>query len=86
MDEELSALYKNNTWDLIPLSPSKSVVGCRWCTRSRLILMGLLIDTKLGWLQKGYSQQYGMDYEKTVAPIAKMTTICTLLVIASVRQ
>jgi len=49
IDEELFALHKTNTWDLVPLPPGKSVVGC---IRSRLILMGLLSDTKLGWLQK----------------------------------
>jgi len=30
MDEELSALHKIYTWDLVPLPPCKSVVGCRW--------------------------------------------------------
>jgi hypothetical protein len=30
MDEELSALHKTDTWDLVPLPPGKSVVGCRW--------------------------------------------------------
>jgi len=35
---------------------------------------------------KGYSQQYGMDYEETFVPVAKMTTICTFIVVASVRQ
>ena len=29
MDEKLSALHKTGTWDLIPLSLCKSVVGCR---------------------------------------------------------
>jgi hypothetical protein len=29
IDEELTALHKTNTWDLIPLPPGKSVVGCR---------------------------------------------------------
>ena len=28
MDEELSTLCKINTWDLVPLPPGKSVVGC----------------------------------------------------------
>ena len=35
---------------------------------------------------KEYSQQYGMDYEETFAPIAKITTIRTLIVVALVRQ
>jgi hypothetical protein len=29
MDEELSALHKTDTWDLVPQPPGKSVVGCR---------------------------------------------------------
>jgi hypothetical protein len=30
MDEKLSALHKTYTWDLVPLPPGKSVVGCHW--------------------------------------------------------
>ena len=33
---------------------------------------------------KGYSQQYDMDYEETFAPIEKMTTVRTLIVVASI--
>ena len=30
MKEELDALTKNHTWDLVTLSPGQSVVGCKW--------------------------------------------------------
>ena len=30
MDEKLSVLYITDTWNLVSLPPSKSVVGCCW--------------------------------------------------------
>jgi len=31
---------------------------------------------------KGYAQTYGIDYEDTYSPVAKMTTIRTIIVMA----
>ena len=30
MNEEMQALRKNETWDLVPTSPHKKAIGCRW--------------------------------------------------------
>ena len=30
MNEEMHALWKYETWDLVPTSPSKKAIGCRW--------------------------------------------------------
>jgi hypothetical protein len=86
MDEELSALHKINTWDLVPLPPGKSVVGCRWMYKIKTNSDGSIERYKARLVAKRYSQQYGMDYEETFAPVAKMTTIHTLIVVASIRQ
>ena len=30
MDEEMVALYGNETWDLVPLPEGKKAIGCKW--------------------------------------------------------
>jgi len=86
MDEELSTLHKTDTWDLVPLPPGKSVVGCRWVYKIKTNSDVSIERYKARLVAKGYSQQCGMDYEETFAPVAKITTIHTLIVVASIRQ
>jgi len=70
MDEELFTLRKTDTWDLVPLPPSKSVVGCRWVYKIKTNSNGFIERYKTRLVAKGYSQQYGMNYEETFVPVA----------------
>jgi hypothetical protein len=55
MDEELSALCKINTWDLVPLPPGKSVVGCRWVYKIKTNSDRFIERYKASLVVKGYS-------------------------------
>jgi len=79
-------LHKIYTWDLVPLPPSKSVVSYRWMYKIKTNFDESIERYRTRLVAKGFSQQYGMDYEETFAFVANITTNCTLIAITSVRQ
>jgi len=86
MNAELRALEENNTWTLTPLPPGKKAIGCKWIFRTKFKADGTVDKLKARLVAQGYSQQFGVDYDETFAPVAKMTTVRTLLTVAAMKH
>ena len=65
MHEELRALDKNRTWEIVPLPPGKKAVGCKWVFTVKQTPEGKIDRYKERLVAKGYSQTYGIDYDET---------------------
>ena len=83
MKEELDALTKNHTWDLVTLPPGQSVVGCKWIYKIKTRFDGSIKHYKTRLVAKGFTQEYGIDYEKTFAPVARISSIHALLAVTA---
>ena len=82
MEEEFQALEKNDTWTIVPLPKNKKPVGCKWVYKIKYQSDGSIERYKARLVAKGYTQTYGIDYQETFAPVAKMNTIRILFSIA----
>ena len=86
MIEELQALEKTHTWDLVDLPRGKSAISCKWVYKIKTKSDGTIEWYKARLDDKGYAQEYGIDYEETFASVARITSVRSLLAITTVHQ
>lgn len=82
MQEELSALSKNNTWVLVEAPPDALVVDNRWVFRVKYKPDGSVNRFKARLVAKGFQQTQGLDYFETFSPVIKQPTVRVMLTLA----
>ena len=55
MKQEFSSLQKNNTWELVDLSPGRKLVQRKWVFKTKFVADGSPLKYKEILVAKGYS-------------------------------
>nr|XP_029717511.1 uncharacterized protein LOC115260614 [Aedes albopictus] len=86
VEDELALLESNEVWKLVKRPASIKPLRSKWVFRLKEDEHGNAIKCKARLVVKGYLQKPGMDYQETYAPVAKLTTIRTVLAVGVQRR
>nr|GEV82906.1 hypothetical protein [Tanacetum cinerariifolium] len=75
MQDELDQFARLKVWRLVPRPKGKTIIKTKWIFKNKKDKISLVIQNKLRLVVVGYSQQEGIDYDETFAPVARIEAI-----------
>ena len=85
-DSKYRSLIENQTWELMDLPEDRKPIGCKWVFRVKYDGIGEVKSFKGRLVAQGFSQKYGIDYDEVFSPVARFSSIRTLLAFAVERK
>ncbi|XP_058726097.1 uncharacterized mitochondrial protein AtMg00820-like [Vicia villosa] len=86
MKEEIEAIERNKTWELIKLPKKKKAINVKWVFKVKLNSDGSVGKHKARLVFIGFLQKPGLDYFEVFAPVARHETIRLVIALAANRR
>ncbi|KAJ9554969.1 hypothetical protein OSB04_009583 [Centaurea solstitialis] len=85
INDEMDSILGNGTWELDNLPKGKIPIGSKWIFKKKYHPDGSISAYKARLVAKGYRQREGIDYFDTYAPVARISSIRTLIAISALK-
>ena len=70
---------KNSVWEVVPRLAYKLVVGLNWIFKVQHAGDRVIEKYKAIFVAKGFSQVNGIEYDETFSPIARYSSIISII-------
>lgn len=83
IEKELQDLQANGTWEVVRRPVGEKMISSKWVFKIKFNSRGELERFKARLVARGFSQQYGIDFEETYSPVLKLTSLRFLAALAA---
>ncbi|KAH9782977.1 hypothetical protein KPL71_009140 [Citrus sinensis] len=78
-EEEIEALHKNKTWELVSLPRGRKAIGNKWVYKIKRDSNDQVERYRARLVVKGYAQKEGIDFNEIFSPVVRLTTVRVVL-------
>ncbi|KAH9741648.1 hypothetical protein KPL70_002701 [Citrus sinensis] len=79
MQEEIEALHKNKTWELVPLPRGRKAIGNKWVYKINRDGNDQVEQYRARLVVKGYAKKECIDFNEIFSPVVQLTIIRVVL-------
>lgn len=86
INDEFKSLIENNTWSLVELPAGRKAIDNKWVFKIKYQADGSIQRYNARLVVRGFSQRHGLDYKETFSPVAKFSSIRSIIAVATAEK
>lgn len=86
MNEEYDSLIRNETWRLVDRAEAHRVIDNKWVYKVKYNTDGTIERYKARLVVRGFTQEFGVDYNETFSPVMRFTSVRAILATAAAKE